>query len=60
MQSSEFDQRFEAGHSLLDALDLTTARSPRQEQKRVTVNPHQPAWAIPSSCIRFQKPLLRA
>ncbi len=43
MNSSEFDQRFEAGHSLLDALDLTTTRSPRQEQKRVSVNPRQPA-----------------
>ena len=43
MNSPEFDQRFEAGHSLLDTLDLTTARRPRQEQKRVSINPHQPA-----------------
>jgi hypothetical protein len=42
MNSSEFDQCFEAGHSLLDALDLTTTRRPRQEQKRVSVNPRQP------------------
>ncbi len=43
MNSSGFDKRFEAGHSLFDALDLTTTRSPRQEQKRVSVNPRQPA-----------------
>jgi hypothetical protein len=44
MNSSEFDQRFGAGGSLHDALDLTAARRPRQEQKRVSVD--VPAWMV--------------
>ena len=37
MNSSEFDQRFDAGDSVVDALDLHAARRPRHEQKRVNV-----------------------
>jgi hypothetical protein len=44
MNSSEFDQRFEAGDSVVDALDLTAARRPRQEQKRVNVD--FPVWMV--------------
>jgi hypothetical protein len=44
MNSSAFDQRFEAGDSLIVALDLTAARRPRQEQKRVNVD--SPLWMV--------------
>ena len=44
MNSSEFDQRFEAGESLIEALDVTAARRPRQEQKRVNVD--FPVWMV--------------
>lgn len=38
MKSSEFDQRFDDGESVLDALDLAAARRPRLEQRRVNVD----------------------
>jgi len=38
MNSSEFDQRFEAGDTLTEALDLSAARHSRQEQKHVDVD----------------------
>ena len=38
MNSSEFDRRFDAGDSVLDALDLEAARRPRLQQKRVNVD----------------------
>ncbi|MFM8278238.1 MAG: type II toxin-antitoxin system BrnA family antitoxin [Cyanobium sp.] len=44
MNSSEFDQRFDAGDSVIEALDLTAARRPRQEQKRVNVD--FPVWMV--------------
>lgn len=44
MNSSEFDERFEAGDSLIEVLDLTAARRPRQEQKRVNVD--FPVWMV--------------
>ena len=44
MNSSEFDQRFEAGDSVIEALDLPAARRPRQEQKRVNVD--FPVWMV--------------
>lgn len=44
MNSSEFGQRFTAGNPLLDSLDLTAARCPRQEQKRVNVD--FPVWMV--------------
>lgn len=44
MNSSEFDQRFEAGESLIEALDVTAARRPRHEQKRVNVD--SPFWMV--------------
>ena len=44
MNSSDFDQRFDDGESVLDVLDLTAARRPRLEQKRVNVD--FPLWMI--------------
>ncbi len=35
MNSTEFDQRFEDGASVLDALDIGAARRPRLDQRRV-------------------------
>ena len=44
MNSSDFDQRFDAGESVLEALDLGGARRIRLEQKRVNVD--IPVWMI--------------
>ena len=44
MNSSEFDQRFEQGKSVLDCLDLEAARRPRVEAKRVNVD--FPLWIV--------------
>jgi hypothetical protein len=44
MNSSDFDQRFDAGESVLEALDLGGARRCRLEQKRVNVD--IPVWMI--------------
>ena len=44
MNSSDFDQRFDDGESVLKALDLGGARRRRLEQKRVNVD--IPVWMI--------------
>lgn len=44
MNSPEFDQRFDAGDSILEALDLDAARRPRLQQKRVNVD--FPLWMV--------------
>ena len=44
MNSSEFDQRFDAGDSILEALDLDAARRLRLQQKRVNVD--FPLWMV--------------
>jgi hypothetical protein len=44
MNSSEFDRRFEDGESVIDALDLSAARRPRLDQKRVNVD--FPIWMV--------------
>ena len=44
MNSSEFDRRFEEGKSVIDALDLSAARRPRLEQRRVNVD--FPIWMV--------------
>ncbi len=44
MNSSEFDRRFEDGESVIDALDLSAARRPRLDQKRVNVD--FPLWMV--------------
>ena len=44
MNSSEFDRRFEDGESVIDALDLSAARRPRLDQRRVNVD--LPLWMV--------------
>lgn len=44
MNSSEFDQRFDHGEPVLEVLDLSAARRPRLEQKRVNVD--FPLWMV--------------
>lgn len=44
MNSSDFDQRFDDGESVLEALDLTQARRQRLELKRVNVD--YPFWMV--------------
>ncbi|MCP9800263.1 type II toxin-antitoxin system BrnA family antitoxin [Synechococcus sp. RedBA-s] len=44
MNSSDFDQRFDDGESVIEALDLGGARRIRLEQKRVNVD--IPVWMI--------------
>jgi hypothetical protein len=44
MNSSEFDRRFDAGDSVLEALDLDGARRTRVKQKRVNVD--FPLWMV--------------
>lgn len=46
MKSDEFDQRFDRGEDVTPALDLTKARRPGAEQRRVNVD--FPAWMIDS------------
>ena len=44
MNSSEFDRRFDAGESVVEALDLDSARRSRLQQKRVNVD--FPLWMV--------------
>ena len=44
MKAKEFDQAFDDGEEIVDQLDLTKARRPEQEQKRVNVD--FPLWMI--------------
>ncbi|MFZ4805597.1 MAG: type II toxin-antitoxin system BrnA family antitoxin [Synechococcus lacustris] len=44
MNSSEFDNRFDAGESVLDELDLDAATRTRLQQKRVNVD--FPLWMV--------------
>jgi len=44
MNSSEFDRRFEEGEPMIEALDLSAARRPRLEQRRVNVD--FPTWMV--------------
>jgi hypothetical protein len=46
MKASEFDKRFDAGEDVSDELDLTAARRPGREQRRVNVD--FPAWMVES------------
>ncbi len=45
-KAAEFDKKFDNGESVLGDLDLSGARQPGQEQKRVNVD--FPAWMITS------------
>jgi hypothetical protein len=44
MKARKFDRAFDAGKDVTDTLDLSRARRPKQEQKRVTVD--FPTWMI--------------
>jgi len=46
MKAKKFDQKFEAGEDITDALDLSKARRTNQEQRRVNVD--FPVWMIQS------------
>jgi hypothetical protein len=44
MKAEEFDKKFDEGGDVTDYLDLSKARRPTQEQKRVNVD--FPLWMI--------------
>ena len=44
MKASEFDKKFDKGENIVGHLDLSKARRPEQEQKRVNVD--FPVWMI--------------
>ena len=44
MKAREFDKRFDAGDDISKYLDMTKARRPKQEHKRVNVD--FPLWMI--------------
>ena len=46
MKAEEFDKKFESGEDITQYLDLSKARRPEQEQKRVNVD--FPVWMIHS------------
>ncbi len=46
MKASEFDRKFDDAESVLDMLDLTSARLPNLEQRKVNVD--FPIWMIES------------
>ena len=46
MKDRDFDSKFESGDDIMEYLDLSGARRPAQEQKRVNVD--FPIWMIQS------------
>ena len=44
MRADEIDKKFDDGESIVDHLDLTKARRPGEEQKRVNVD--FPIWMV--------------
>jgi hypothetical protein len=46
MKAKTFDKKFDDGESILDQLDLSKARRPEREHKRVNVD--FPVWMIHS------------
>ena len=44
MKSKEFDKRFDQGKDITKQLDLSTARKPNQDLKRVNVD--FPVWMV--------------
>ena len=46
MKASEFDEKFDNAESVLDVLDLASARKPNLEQRKVNVD--FPIWMIES------------
>ncbi len=46
MKAKSFDEKFEKGEDVTESLDLSKARRPLQEQRRVNVD--FPAWMVES------------
>lgn len=46
MKAKDLDKKFDAGESIVEDIDLSKARRPEQEQKRVNVD--FPVWMIQS------------
>jgi len=46
MKAEDFEKKFDEGQSILEDLDLSKARRPEQEQRRVNVD--FPVWMIQS------------
>jgi len=46
MRAKDFDKKFDDNQSVIDDLDMSKARRPEQEQKRVNVD--FPVWMIQS------------
>ena len=46
MKARDFDKKFDAGESVVDDLDISKARRPRQESRRVNVD--FPLWMVES------------
>lgn len=46
MKAEEFDQKFDDGEDMTESLDLTAARRPALEQRRVNVD--FPSWMVES------------
>ena len=46
MKASEFDKKFDEGENITDELDLSRARRPGEETKRINVD--FPAWMVTS------------
>ncbi len=46
MKAKKFDKKFDDGENIVENLDLSKARRPKQEQKRVNVD--FPLWMIQS------------
>jgi len=46
MKAKTFDRKFDDGESIIDQLDLSKAKRPEREQKRVNVD--FPVWMIHS------------
>ncbi len=44
MKASEFDRKFDEGENITDELDLSRARRPGEEIKRINVD--FPAWMV--------------
>lgn len=44
MKASEFDKKFDNGENIMDELDVTHARRPGEEIKRINVD--FPAWMV--------------
>jgi hypothetical protein len=44
MKAKEFDRNFDQGKDVTDSLDISKARRPKQQQKRVNVD--FPTWMI--------------